>query len=166
MLRDGRAIFGYLRSIDQFGEYQFWLFSELCGVKYLTEIYKFCSSANLALHQTVERIYIGNEYGEIDRGVFLIRGENVVLCGEVVSNLTNSLANQARIVLLTSSLSKHLKDDDRGEVQTGYTKVPIEIILAKQAVQVEEKRNRDKLKFKAMQERGMLMQADALTEEL
>lgn len=37
------------------------------------------------LHLTVERIYIGNHYGEIDRGVFLIRGENVVLCGELVS---------------------------------------------------------------------------------
>lgn len=59
LLRDGRSLFGILRSIDQF--------------------------ANLVLHLTVERIYIGNEYGEIDRGVFLIRGENVVLCGEVVS---------------------------------------------------------------------------------
>lgn len=39
--------------------------------------------ANLVLHLTVERIYVGKEYGEIDRGVFLIRGENVVLCGEV-----------------------------------------------------------------------------------
>lgn len=62
LLRDGRTLFGILRSIDQF--------------------------ANLVLHLTVERIYIGNEFGEIDRGVFLIRGENVVLCGEIVSNLT------------------------------------------------------------------------------
>lgn len=59
LLRDGRSLFGILRSIDQF--------------------------ANLVLHLAVERIYIGNEYGEIDRGVFLIRGENVVLCGEIVS---------------------------------------------------------------------------------
>lgn len=59
LLRDGRSLFGILRSLDQF--------------------------ANLVLHLTVERIYIGNEYGEIDRGVFFIRGENVVLCGEVVS---------------------------------------------------------------------------------
>lgn len=58
LLRDGRSLFGVLRSIDQF--------------------------ANLVLHLTVERIYIGNEFGEIDRGVFLIRGENVVLCGEIV----------------------------------------------------------------------------------
>lgn len=66
LLRDGRSLFGILRSIDQF--------------------------ANLVLHLTVERIYIGDEYGEIDRGVFLIRGENVVLCGELVSNLRQNTA--------------------------------------------------------------------------
>lgn len=33
----------------------------------------------------VEKIYIDKEYGEIDRGVFFVRGENVVLCGELVS---------------------------------------------------------------------------------
>lgn len=59
LLRDNRSLFGILRSIDQF--------------------------ANLVLHQTVERIYVGYEFGEINRGVFLIRGENVALCGEVVS---------------------------------------------------------------------------------
>lgn len=114
LLRDGRSLFGVLRSIDQF--------------------------ANLVLHLTVERIYIGNEYGEIDRGVFLIRGENVVLCGEV--------------------------DDDVNEHLLSYTKVPIEDILANQAREAEEKSNRDKLKIKAMQERGMLMHADGLADDI
>lgn len=115
LLRDGRSLFGVLRSIDQF--------------------------ANLVLHLTVERIYIGNEYGEIDRGVFLIRGENVVLCGEV-------------------------DDDDADEHLLGYTKVPIEVILNNQAREAEEKSNRDKLKIKAMQERGMLMHADGLADDI
>ena len=57
VLRDGRTLIGYLRSLDQF--------------------------ANLLLTQTIERIHVRNKYGDIDRGVFLIRGENVVLCGEV-----------------------------------------------------------------------------------
>lgn len=92
------------------------------------------------LHLTVERIYIGNEYGEIDRGVFLIRGENVVLCGEV---------------------------DEQGEEHLpGFRKIPIEVILANQAREAEEKSNRDKLKLKALQERGMLMHADALADDL
>lgn len=98
------------------------------------------NKANLVLHLTVERIYIGNEYGEIDRGVFLIRGENVVLCGEIAQ--------------------------ENGEEFPGYTKVPIEVILENQAREAEEKSNRDKLKLKALQERGMLMHADGLADDL
>jgi len=56
VLRDGRKLFGVLRSYDQF--------------------------ANLVLEDTVERIYYGTEYAESRKGVFLIRGENVVLLGE------------------------------------------------------------------------------------
>ncbi len=33
---------------------------------------------------TVERIYIGDAFADIDRGIFLIRGESVVLLGEIV----------------------------------------------------------------------------------
>ena len=51
-----RTLIGYLRSLDQFG--------------------------NLLLTQTIERIHVRDKYGDIDRGVFLIRGENIVLCGE------------------------------------------------------------------------------------
>lgn len=60
LLRDGRTLIGYLRSVDQF--------------------------ANLVLHQTIERIHVGKEYGDIPRGVFIVRGENVVLLGEIVSS--------------------------------------------------------------------------------
>jgi len=62
LLRDGRTLIGYLRSVDQF--------------------------ANLVLHRTIERIHVGKEYGDIPRGVFIVRGENVVLLGEIVSLLT------------------------------------------------------------------------------
>jgi U6 snRNA-associated Sm-like protein LSm1 len=41
--------------------------------------------ANLVLQDTIERIYVGNCFGDIPRGIFLIRGENVVLLGEIVS---------------------------------------------------------------------------------
>lgn len=58
LLRDGRTLIGYLRSVDQF--------------------------ANLVLHKTIERIHVGKEYGDIPRGVFIVRGENVVLLGEIV----------------------------------------------------------------------------------
>ena len=41
-------------------------------------------SANLVLQDTIERLYAGNLYAEIPRGVFLVRGENVLLLGEIV----------------------------------------------------------------------------------
>ena len=56
VLRDGRTLIGFLRSLDQF--------------------------ANLLLTQTIERIHVRNMYGDIDRGGFLVGGENVLLCGE------------------------------------------------------------------------------------
>ena len=52
-----RTLIGYLRSVDQF--------------------------ANLVLHHCIERIHVGDTYGDIPRGVFIVRGENVVLLGEI-----------------------------------------------------------------------------------
>ena len=57
LLRDGSIYIGFLRSFDQFG--------------------------TIILHKTIERIHIGEEYGEIPLGIFLIRSENIVLIGEI-----------------------------------------------------------------------------------
>ncbi|RAO66739.1 uncharacterized protein BHQ10_002751 [Talaromyces amestolkiae] len=57
VLRDGRKLIGVLRSWDQF--------------------------ANLVLQDTVERIYSGNLYAEEHVGLYLVRGENVLLLGEI-----------------------------------------------------------------------------------
>lgn len=63
-LRDGRKLMGILRSWDQF--------------------------ANLVLQSTQERIFVppGPDnprglYADIPRGIFLVRGENVLLLGEI-----------------------------------------------------------------------------------
>jgi len=40
--------------------------------------------ANLVLQDTIERIYVEDRYGDIPRGIYIVRGENVVLLGEVV----------------------------------------------------------------------------------
>jgi U6 snRNA-associated Sm-like protein LSm1 len=61
ILRDGKKLIGYLRSIDQY--------------------------ANLLLSSTFERIYVNNKYADIQRGVYIVRGENVVLLGEVDFNM-------------------------------------------------------------------------------
>lgn len=56
-LRDGRNFFGWLRSFDQY--------------------------ANLILDNTVERLTLNGTYADVSIGIFVIRGENVMLLGEV-----------------------------------------------------------------------------------
>ncbi|KAI9805451.1 MAG: hypothetical protein M1825_000702 [Sarcosagium campestre] len=57
VLRDGRKLIGVLRSWDQF--------------------------ANLVLQDTVERIFVRDVYADIAKGIFMVRGENVLLLGEI-----------------------------------------------------------------------------------
>ena len=44
------------------------------------------------LQDTIERIYVADTYGDIPRGIFIIRGENVVLLGEIVRILSLCLS--------------------------------------------------------------------------
>ena len=41
-------------------------------------------AANLVLQDTVERIFVREVYADISRGIFIVRGENVLLLGEIV----------------------------------------------------------------------------------
>lgn len=93
-LRDGRKLIGVLRSWDQFGMYI--LQSRCHGANEYP--------ANLVLQSTVERIFVPPSYNtsvppeahlqidapvppglyaDIPRGIFLVRGENVLLLGEI-----------------------------------------------------------------------------------
>jgi LSM domain len=54
--------------------------------------------ANLVLEDTVERIYAGNTFAEKWCGLFLIRGENVVLLGEIVPPLSLSYLSLTLII--------------------------------------------------------------------
>ncbi|XP_043269205.1 U6 snRNA-associated Sm-like protein LSm1 [Venturia canescens] len=102
LLRDGRTLIGYLRSVDQF--------------------------ANLVLHHTIERIHVGKEYGDIPRGVFIIRGENVVLLGEI--------------------------DRDK-EKDLPLSEVSVDDILDAQRREQELKQDQERLMNKALKERGL-----------
>jgi U6 snRNA-associated Sm-like protein LSm1 len=46
--------------------------------------------ANVVLEDAIERVYLEDKYGEKKFGLYLIRGENVVLLGEVVSDWLNN----------------------------------------------------------------------------
>eukprot|EP00039_Didymoeca_costata_P005685 m.83604 g.83604 ORF g.83604 m.83604 type:complete len:134 (+) comp12930_c0_seq1:200-601(+) len=102
VLRDGRKLIGYLRSIDQF--------------------------ANLVLQDTIERVYVAEEYGDIDRGVYLVRGENVVFLGEI---------------------------DTVIEDAANLRKVSVEEILVAQRDERERREEQEKLRNKLLLDRGM-----------
>ncbi|XP_060712499.1 U6 snRNA-associated Sm-like protein LSm1 [Hemiscyllium ocellatum] len=104
LLRDGRTLIGYLRSIDQF--------------------------ANLVLQQTLERIHVGRKYGDIPRGIFVVRGENVVLLGEI---------------------------DLEKESASSLQPVSIEKILEELRQEQDLQHRQEKLKFQVLKERGILL---------
>ncbi|KAI9888649.1 MAG: SM-like, degradation of cytoplasmic mRNAs and positively regulates transcription initiation [Vezdaea aestivalis] len=103
VLRDGRKLTGVLRSWDQF--------------------------ANLVLQETVERIFVNKVYADISRGIFLIRGENVLLLGEV-----------------------DLDKDDY--VPEPFTSAPVEQVLALQKKEQERKKKSLKAKVSKLQTLG------------
>ena len=112
ILRDGRTLIGYLRSIDQY--------------------------ANLLLSSTIERIHVGTKYGDIPRGVYMIRGENVVLLGEV---------------------------DFTVPVKVTMTQVSVAEILELQRVEQKKQEEAEKTKKKALLERCLIPHTDAILDE-
>lgn len=102
LLRDGRTLIGYLRSIDQF--------------------------ANLVLQDTIERIHVGEEYGDIPRGIFVIRGENVVLLGEI---------------------------DQESEKSSPLKEVSVDQILESQRAETQAKEKQEKVKMQAKLQKGL-----------
>lgn len=112
LLRDGHTLIGYLRSVDQF--------------------------ANLVLHKTIERIHVGKEYGDIPRGIFIIRGENVVLLGEIDGDKEKNMPLQETCV------------DD---------------ILDAQRRAQDQRHERHRLISKALKERGHAMTEDMAHDE-
>lgn len=57
ILRDGRHLIGILRSFDQF--------------------------MNLIIEETYERIIVGEKYSDILMGLYIVRGDNIVVMGEI-----------------------------------------------------------------------------------
>lgn len=98
VLRDGRNLIGVLRSYDQYGEQHVEQLLSGRSKSHPLSLLSFSTSANLVLEAAVERIYHGLQYAELPRGLFLIRGENVVLLGEVVSSTLIAVPSFRRAV--------------------------------------------------------------------
>merc|ERR1719348_454820 len=110
LLRDGRTLIGTLRSVDQF--------------------------ANLVLQDCIERIHVGKQFGDIPRGIFVVRGENVVLLGEV---------------------------DTQADVESrGLERIGLEEILEKQSQQQADKEEKERQLAKAFKEHGLSYAPDSI----
>jgi len=72
VLRDGRKLVGTFRSFDQF--------------------------ANMVFEDVIERIFVDNKYCEKKLGTFIIRGENIVILGEIDTELELSSALKLELV--------------------------------------------------------------------
>lgn len=110
MLRDGRILIGTLRSVDQF--------------------------ANLVLQDTVERITVDNEFCDLPRGIYLIRGENVALMGDVDQEMEGVINNQECRYL---------------------TKMPEKYMQQKSLDKDQQNTEEQDKKLKMLRERGMTM---------
>lgn len=99
LLRDGRMLFGVLRTFDQY--------------------------ANLILQHCVERIYLteSNQYAEETRGLFMVRGENVVMLGEVdIDKEDQPLEAMERIRFTEAAKRKNCDDEARFKTETAKGK--------------------------------------------
>ncbi|MCJ1372875.1 SM-like, degradation of cytoplasmic mRNAs and positively regulates transcription initiation [Loxospora ochrophaea] len=103
VLRDGRKLIGVLRSWDQF--------------------------ANLVLQDSIERLFVKDLYADIPRGIFIVRGENVLLLGEI-----------------------DLDKDDH--IPAPYRKGSPEEVHALFVAQAADRRRSDKTKQKKLQQLG------------
>lgn len=132
LLRDGRTLIGYLRCVDQF--------------------------ANLVLHKTIERIHVGTEYGDIPRGIFIIRGENVVLLGEIVSKCVPLFS--------VLKIKKNLFVQDREkEKSLPLKEICVDDILDSQRRTQEQRQEKHRLIAKALKERGLNVNAELVHDE-
>jgi len=54
---------------------------------------------NLVLQDSVERTFAGKKYADMERGIYLVRGENVLLMGEIVSIRRKIILNGCKRIL-------------------------------------------------------------------
>ncbi|KAH9292009.1 hypothetical protein KI387_042801, partial [Taxus chinensis] len=83
LLRDGRKLIGILRSFDQF--------------------------ANAVLENAFERVIVGDLYCDLPHGLYVIRGENVVLIGEMDPEREELPANMIQV--FSTEIEKAQKEE-------------------------------------------------------
>jgi U6 snRNA-associated Sm-like protein LSm1 len=114
-------------------------------------------TANLVLEDTVERIYHQDVFAEQWVGLFLIRGENVVLLGEVVSITKAFLARhyayaRGRHPFRNSSSHYCVLQDLDGEDEVPLKQVEWDLLLPYHKRDTDVKKRREELKAQVLHE--------------
>ena len=86
--------------------------------------------ANIVLEDTFERHFSGKKFGDIPLGLYIIRGENIVIAGELVSTVS---AVKNFITLMKPCLPI-LQDPEKEEELAAANKVSVEEILQVRSV--------------------------------
>uniref|UniRef100_A0A914XLX9 U6 snRNA-associated Sm-like protein LSm1 n=1 Tax=Plectus sambesii TaxID=2011161 RepID=A0A914XLX9_9BILA len=87
----------------------------------------------------MERIHVDKMYGDIPRGIYLVRGENVVLAGEI---------------------------DEAKEEETALKRVSIEEILALQRDKAQTKEKMEDARNRALTGRGLAPRSDLMQDDV
>lgn len=103
--------------------------------------------ANLVVTQSFERLFHpkSNTFGQMDRGVFLIRGENVVLLGEIVRRITQFQVDSINIRRAHSGLLRKQDLDLEDPPLEHLTQVSFASISALLASEKKAKSRNDKI---------------------
>lgn len=96
-LRDGRKIYGMLRSFDQF--------------------------SNLVFEHAVERIIVGKKFADAPLGLYIIRGENIVLMGQIDNRKEEKLTQETLTeVPLDEILAAKREADDEQKLKANLAR--------------------------------------------
>jgi U6 snRNA-associated Sm-like protein LSm1 len=89
----------------------------------------------MVLESTVERIVVGDQFGDLPLGLYMVRGENVVLMGEI---------------------------DDEREKHQALTNISLPDILELQKQEREEAEEKLKKQHQDMRRKGLALDEDAM----
>jgi small nuclear ribonucleoprotein (snRNP)-like protein len=168
VLRDGRKLIGILRSYDQFGATHTpcVCYMSSCRMRSRWDHH----AANLVLQDTIERIHVGAYYGDVTRGIFLVRGENVVLMGEIVRcGRTRARACAAVVTCERGQcqsahalLLLHPRQDEAREDLGSLQQVSFEEILQLQRDELDARERADRVRQRVLRDRGVAVEVQEL----
>jgi U6 snRNA-associated Sm-like protein LSm1 len=101
--------------------------------------------ANLVLQDTTERIFVQDLYADVKHGVYIVRGENVLLLGEIV---------RYPIMLSAACLPFDQDLDQEDDVPEPFREAPLEKVRELMRAETEKKKKRDAVKAKLLRGRG------------